>query len=191
MQTLARHQRQCKIFCINPIDAITPPPPAATQLSSGRRGSGVLSAELGSSGLFSTQAVQVISPCLHHLPTLWQVLCTVVCRFDGIPLGVCQLPLDGIRGPAHLMQQGGSHTSEAMTGHIVRAIAKAPKRGVHRVLAHRITATPYRREHIAAPACSPTSKADARHLQAPRCPEWSSSSQSSVAYQMAYQPSRK
>ena len=84
MQTLARHQRQCKIFCINPIDAITPPPPAATQLSSGRRGSGALSAELGSSGLFFTQAVQVISPCLHHLPTLWQVLCTVVCRFDGI-----------------------------------------------------------------------------------------------------------
>ena len=49
------------------------------------------------------QPFQIISPALHHLPPLRQVLGPVVDRPDLVRLGVRQLPLDHVRRPPHLV----------------------------------------------------------------------------------------
>src|SRR3546814_10534961 len=50
------------------------------------------------------QRVQVVGPRLHHLLALGHVLRAVVGGADLVALGVCQLALDHVRRPAHLVE---------------------------------------------------------------------------------------
>ena len=40
------------------------------------------------------QTIQVISPCLHHLATVWKALSLIVCSSNPVPFGMSKLQFD-------------------------------------------------------------------------------------------------
>ena len=96
------------------------------------------------------QSIQIIPPCLHHLPPIRQSLSPVVRRSDLIPLRMRELQLDEIRVPAQLIETGAGHGAEAVGGHFVAGIAEAAQGGIHRVHGHRPVPALQGREDVSA-----------------------------------------
>lgn len=66
---------------------------------------GACSLEGDNLGYFSSLRIQEVCPLLHHSPSLFEVLATMVRGTDGVLFGVGELPLDYVRPIAHFMQR--------------------------------------------------------------------------------------
>src|SRR5215469_986918 len=62
-------------------------------------------------------SIQIISPPLHHLSTLWQVLRVIVCGFHLVIIRVRKLQFDVSLFKAILRKNGTRQTTEAMPSH--------------------------------------------------------------------------
>ena len=63
------------------------------------------------------QIIQIVRPCLHHLPPFGQALRAVVRGSDLVPFLMSKLELDEVRIPALFVEQGTRQGSKAVRGH--------------------------------------------------------------------------
>ena len=73
------------------------------------------------------QAVQVVSPLLHHLPTFGQVRRSVVCPAVRVPDSMGKLMLNKV-GPdlENFIKNGARHCPESVASHFIGCIPHAP-----------------------------------------------------------------
>ena len=99
------------------------------------------------------QAIQVISPGLHHAPALGQVLGPVVCPAKRITDCMSQLMFYEIRANLqHFVKDGSRHCPESMAGHFVLFKTHSPQGRKNAVVAHRPFRCPRAWEYIPAGA---------------------------------------
>lgn len=68
--------------------------------------------------LVEPQTVQVVGPRLHHDASLREMLRIVVVASDRVRDPVRHLPLDRLRAPTHLVEQGAGSGAKSMRGHL-------------------------------------------------------------------------
>jgi hypothetical protein len=78
----------------------------------------------------SAQSAEEVSPCLHHLSALTEVLRAVVRGAHPVARRVRELALDDIRRSARFVQQRGRHHAEAVADVLIPVVAKPTQRGV-------------------------------------------------------------
>jgi hypothetical protein len=91
------------------------------------------------------QLVQVVRPCGHHGPALFQIGRVVVRRHRGVSLLVRKLQLYDVMRVALFVQDGRSHTPETVPSHAAR-VTHAFQRGQYGVVAHRLFVVTLARE---------------------------------------------
>jgi len=87
------------------------------------------------------QIVQVVSVPLHHVPPLRQELGSVVGTTHLVPLAVCELAFDGIRGPEQaFIEDSGCNCPETVAGHslVVTHAIQGVEQGVVRDVLARV-----------------------------------------------------
>jgi hypothetical protein len=95
------------------------------------------------------QAVKIISPLLHHLGSIQQVVRPIVCPAKRIADGMGKLCFDQLRPDMEdFIKNGSRHCPEAVPRHVLVVISESPQCDVDSVLAHRSRRRSDRGENI-------------------------------------------
>lgn len=104
-----------------------------------------------SSGLDS---MQIVSPLLHHLPTLWKVRGPIVSSPVGVPHCMGELVLDVIGANAkYLVKNRPSNRAESVSAHFVLVDSHTSHGRKNRIVAHRTPARTSPRKNEASISC--------------------------------------